>query len=643
MVVHHIVFDGISVTCFERAFWDAYERFFTGREPAAQPPESEYTDFVAWERALLVSPQGAAQLAYWQEQLAGELPVLRLPGAQPARSPVPLAGRSIDVHLSGERLQAARDCAAALGVSLASFFLGVLDVLLYRHAGQEDLLVAMPTSGRPSRRFERTIGYFANLVLVRTRVAGTMSAAALLRQVHARLVEALDHAAYPFPALARRLPRPADGAPLYQVSYSFQNFLDDLVPGSVLTVGGTRITHLPELRQEGDGALAIEVVEEGKKLRLVAGFDPEQFEEATVRRLLDHYMQLVESVSADPAAAVGSLSMLGPEERRTLAAWGRGPALPLREGSVAEWFAEQARARPQAPALCLADQRLGYGELAGQADRLAAYLLARGVAPGDRVGVLLRRGLPAIVALLAVLRCGATWVPLEPADPDRRLAQILEDAALGALLTDDAGDARLARLAPLPALRIQLDRERAAIAATPLPSALPALAADADAYVIYTSGSTGRPKGVAVTHRAIAAHCLAVLERYELTARDTVLQFASHAVDAALEQILPTLVAGACLVLRDAVLWSPAQLARVVGEQAVTVADLPPAYLREVLQAWAADPAQAPAPARALRLLIVGGEALDPATVTLAPRSARRCQAAERLWPDGSHGDLHGP
>jgi amino acid adenylation domain-containing protein len=617
VVVHHIVFDGVSAACFERTFWDAYERFFTGREPPAQPPETQYAGFVAWERALLQSAQGQADLDFWKQQLAGELPVLRLPCDRPPSGAVTLAGCSVDTHLPAERLHAARQCAATLGISLASFFLGVLNVLLYRYAGQEDVLVAMPTAGRPSRRFEQVIGYFANLILVRTRLSGSMSAASLLQQTHAQVVDCLDHAAYPFPALARQLPQPASGTALYQVSYSFQNFLDDLVPGSVVTVGGTRITHLPQLRQEGDGAFGIELVEEGERLRLVAGFDPGQFDESTARRMLGHFMQLVESVSADPSAAIASLEMLAPDERRALALWSRGPALPVRDGTVVEWIRQQALATPDAPALVAAGQRLGYGELARQAHRLASHLLARGVTPGARVGVLLGRGVDSIVALLAVLQAGATWVPLEADDPDRRLSLILEDAGVAAIVTDSAGEARLATLAARVPLLVQLDRERGAIGAAEMGSPLPDIAPDSDAYVIYTSGSTGRPKGVAVTHRAIGGHCLAVIDRYALTSRDWVLQFASHGVDAALEQILPTLACGACLVLREAALWSPAQLRRVLDEHPVTVADLPPAYLREVLQAWADDPAQAPAAARSPRLLIVGGEVLPPATVQL--------------------------
>jgi len=254
--------------------------------------------------------------------------------------------------------------------------------------------------------------------------------------------------------------------------------------------------------------------------------------------------------------------------------------------------------------------------------RLANHLAARGLAPGDRAGVLLERGAASIIALLAVMRAGATWVPLESGDPDRRLALVVEDARLAAIVTDVRNETRLAALARGVPLKISLDREHGAIEAAPLAPPASAIDADSDAYVIYTSGTTGRPKGVAVTHRAIGAHSLAAIERYSLGPRDVVLQFASHGVDAALEQILPALAAGACLVMRDGPPWSPAQFARLLKQQSVTIADLPPAYLREVLQAWQDDPAQAPASEHAPRLLIVGGEVLAPATVRLWRGSA---------------------
>ena len=245
-----------------------------------------------------------------------------------------------------------------------------------------------------------------------------------------------------------------------------------------------------------------------------------------------------------------------------------------------------------------------------RADRLAAYLATWGVHAGQPVAVLLGRGVDSIVALLATLRLGAIWVPLDGDYPDQRLAQILADAAPALIIAEAATRQRLP-VEDVPVLLI--DRLEAAIAACPGLVTGAAVAPNSPAYLIYTSGSTGQPKGVAVSQGALAAHCAAVVAHYGLDAGDRVLQFASHHVDAALEQILPTLASGACLVMRGGELWSPPVLAEVFARHRVSVADLPPAYLRDVLQAWAEDQLTPPCP----RLLIVGGEALTPELVAL--------------------------
>ncbi|MBN3725614.1 non-ribosomal peptide synthetase, partial [Burkholderia sp. Ac-20379] len=258
---------------------------------------------------------------------------------------------------------------------------------------------------------------------------------------------------------------------------------------------------------------------------------------------------------------------------------------------------------------------LAYGALLERANRLAAHLRARGVVPGMLVAVCVERGAPSIVSLLAVLQAGGVWLPLDPAYPDARQAAILQDAGAGALVLDAATQARFSRMRHGIPLTIRLDRERAAIAKREARALAVRLEPDSPAYMIYTSGSTGRPKGVLVSHGALALHCAAAIEAYALDPRDAVLQFASLHVDTALEQILPTLACGATLVLRGESLWTAEAFRVALHAHRITVADLPPAYLREVLEV-----ARGSAPGewtQVPRLLIAGGEALPPETARL--------------------------
>ena len=337
VVVHHIVFDGVSAVQFTSTFWSAYQCFVRGAAPSAPPAAGSYAEFVEWERRYLQSPEGEADLAYWRRELAGDLPVLQIPADRAADPARPFEGDSLDRSLTPELSHAARACAAHLGINRAAFFLGVFEILLYRYTGQEDILIAVPTAGRPERRFEQTIGYFANMIPVRATVAGSAEAAAFLNQIQQKLTAGLDHAAYPFAAMTRQLRHDALLRPLHHVSYSYQNFLDEQ------PAGPAGVAHLPDVRQEGDGALALEIFDSGPGVRVVAGFDSRQFAPCTIRRLLDHFVHLVESVSAHPDATIAALDLLSSAERdRILTRWNHITGPVRREGNVPQWIQQQA-------------------------------------------------------------------------------------------------------------------------------------------------------------------------------------------------------------------------------------------------------------------------------------------------------------
>jgi len=606
ILVHHIVLDGLAAGLLSRHFWASYGALAAGRPLPPAPAGADFSAFVAWEQAYLESPAGAADRDYWQARLAGELPVLDLPGELHPPAGQPPQGASLARPLPGALLEQARDQAEALGIHLSAFFLGVLQCLLYRLTGAPELLLGMPVLGRPERRFEQSLGYFANLLLLRGRVRGEESAAAVLTRVHGEMGEALGHGAWPFARLAPALAQ-GGGRPPFQVLYSWQNFL----PGDDLgALAGTPVRHLAWLRQEGDVPLALEFYGEGAGLRLVAVFDRSHFAAERVEALIDHYLALVAAVCDRPQAPVAELELLDQAaSARLLQDWsGRLAPRPDPGPELLEAILARGRQDPDAPALVLEQDgeqeavQLSYRELLQRTDALAATLLAWGVAPGQPVAVLLGRGPESLVTLLACLRMGAIWAPLDADYPEQRLALILTQLA-PALVVSVA--AHLGRL-PVDELPVLLLDRPGSLEPAPAGMDWPELAPEAPAYLIHTSGSTGLPKGVLVSRVALASHSAAVIAHYGLEPADRVLQFAAHHVDAALEQILPTLAAGACLVLRGDAIWSPRELARVLSQQQISVADLPPAYLRDVLQAWQAEPVALPCP----RLLIVGGEAL---------------------------------
>lgn len=611
VTLHHIACDGTAAAVVAHALWHACGRFAAGDRPEEPEGAADYTAFAAWERDVLDSPRGAAQRRYWLDRLAAAPAALDLPADRPARPDGAVDGRSQERVLSATRATAARRAAADLGITPAALFLGVLAAMLYRTTGAGDMVIGVPTLRRPGRRFAGTVGYCANMIALRLEVSGAQPADALLRCVQARLTEGLDHADHPFSAIARDLAGPAPGQPPYQVSFAYQNFPRDAW-GTASAADAGRVEHLPQVRQVGDGAFGLEVHEEGEALRLVAGYDAARFEPATVARLLEHFVTLLDGVCAGAAGPVAALPLLSEAERaRLVDAWGNGGPAPRRKGLVHEWIARQAKATPHAVAVEAEDERLTYRALVRRANRLARHLRETGVRPGDPVAVLLGREVRSVVAQLAVLRAGGVWVPLDPESPDARLGLILAECGARALVAAGDAAARVATLAgALPV--VDLDRDHKAIRRQPARKPRLRLSPDAPAYMIHTSGTTGTPKGVVVPHGALAEHCLVAADRYALTRDDVVLQFAAHAVDTAVEQILPTLAVGARLVLRTGPLWMPGAFLRVLAERGITVADLPPAYLREVLLAGADDAGDLP-----LRLCLVGGEALTPDVVRL--------------------------
>lgn len=613
ITVHHMVFDGASAWIAAQALWQAYERFASKQDAPAFPQAADFADFVAWEQDFMRSPQGHRQLAFWRDGLAGDLPVLDLPSERPARADGVIEGQSLERRLPPAFLARAKRAAAKLGVTPASFFLGVLFILLYRHSGQQDILVGVPSLRRPERRFENGVGYFVNMLALRQTVDGGDLAQELLTRIHRRMIEALSHGDYPFAAIARGLGGGLDGAPPYQISYAYQNF--PMAGDAGLSDSNGQAHYLAEIRQQGDGPFGLELYEENGGLRLVAGYDGARFDASGIERLLDRFVLLTKSACDNPETPIGGFNLLSAAERKRLhkrkSAQGSSQA---DRRLLPDLVAQRARKRPKSVAVTAGDEEISYRRLVRRANRLARHLRACKVKKGDAVAVLMERNIDAIAALLATMTASAVWVPLDADAPDQRLSAMLADCEAKIVLCAGALADRAKKIAPPKTRVVDVERDAQMIAklSASRPKSRPA-PKDA-AYVIYTSGSTGAPKGVVVSHRAIAEHCQLIAQHYELRDEDAVLQFAPHVVDTALEQILPTLISGARLVMRTGMAWPPHALLDLLREQRISVADLPPAYLRDALLSWRGEDFPQALP---LRLCVVGGEALPADTARL--------------------------
>ncbi len=616
IVAHHIIIDGVSSEVIAHDFWEAYEKFADG-QPDDTPPrreEARYPDFVSWEESFLLSANGAAQRAYWLEKLQAPLPSLRLPADPVTARAKENAGDWRSLDLGQEICAALEKKAKRLNIGLASLYLSLFAILLHRYTGERDLVIGVPTMRRPERRFAETVGYCANIIALRLDLDPAIPSGELSQRVHSELMDGLARGDYPFAAIARELGGTATGRPPYQVAFAFQNFGSgsSAWPGS----GNSLVEFMPEIRQPNETLLGMEVQNGKDGVRVLVSGDGVAVSPASADRILQHYRRLLEAFVADDAdkALAPDLPMLTPaEEDRALHSWNhvKGPAPSGKP--VHEMILGQAGKTPKARAVCQGAETLSYKALVSESMRIGTGLEKQGIGRGDRVAVLLGREPAGIAALLAVLSVGAVWVPLDPDCPDERLSYILADAGVRTVLSRGKALERLRGAPGIAAQVVDLDRIRPPRFGLFSRRMTVQVAPDDPAYIIYTSGSTGAPKGVVVSHGALSDHCEVMVREYGLTSADGVLQFAPSSVDTALEQMLPVLTAGGRLELRPDELQSPSEFAAFLREREITVADLPPVYLHELLRTW--DQAGTDLSGLPLRTVIVGGEALTPQVV----------------------------
>jgi amino acid adenylation domain-containing protein len=404
--------------------------------------------------------------------------------------------------------------------------------------------------------------------------------------------------------------------------YAYQNFIqpDDLVDLPVEFVSG--------VNQEGSHDLALEVYQGKDSFQLKLDYSTDLFSAATIQRLMGHYINLLASITSRPDAAIADHALLSADEKRRIVVdWNAGDAGYDGKHSVVELFQRQAQQTPDNPALLFEHQTLSYRELDQHSSKLANYILNQGVAEGDLVGVCMARGLQMITAMLAIFKAGAVYVPIAPDYPEQRIRHLLDDSKIKLLMTERDNIPALATAC----ICIAVDEMRDEILASAA-DLTPQIRPEQAAYVIYTSGSTGLPKGVVIAHRAISHHCQVMRDYYRLVPEDKVLQFASVNVDASLEQVLPGLLTGATVVIRPDELWSPQAFRSRVMDLGITVADVPPSYLYELLLDTQSEPEWAEL--RSLRLVITGGEALTPETLSLwRSSSLRDCRLVNAYGP----------
>ena len=621
--MHHVIGDGWSWIVLVREIAALYTALIAGRPSPLPELSIQYADFAAWQREQLQGPTLEEELGYWQHQLGGAPPPLRLPADRP-RSAVRgfVAGgseRLLPAALAAD-LKALGD---REGVTLFMLLLAGFQTVLYRYTGEEDLLVGVPIANRTRREIEGLMGFFLNTLVLRTALAGDLGFRKLLARVRETASGAYAHQDLPLEAVLQAM-QPDRGAPPFSVMLQVQNLPEPELEFAGLTLRASRADLRSQLATEiFDLCLVCEPGEEG--IAVSASYNSGLFDPATIDRLLAQLETLLAGAVAAPDAILDDLPLAAPGERTAVLAWGTAVSAPA-ELPVHRAFERQARSTPNAIALEAGEVgavRMTYAELDREADRLAHHLRSLGVGPEVPVALCLPRSAGMISSLLAILKAGGAYVPLDPAYPRERLDYLLADTGAPVLVTEQrllAGFGAEA-LARVRTVCLDSDRSDGSVRSHPADPSLESLA-----YVIYTSGSTGKPKGVMVRHGSLAGFTAAARAAFEIGPADRVLQFASISFDTSVEEIWPCLTAGGTLVLRgDEMLRSSAAFLAACRERRITVLDLPTAYWHGL----AADLTAGDHWPASVRCVIVGGERILPERVAAWRRHAG---TAARLW-----------
>ncbi len=613
ITVHHIIFDGTSSVVLLKHLLTFYRQLCLGEVPSLSREPLGYAEFVAWEEQMLDSAEGRSHANYWRRQLDGELPVIELLPPEPhQRAGGGFEGDTLIGDLPAALGRWVHDHCRSRALPPSVLFLAAFQLMLRRYTGLDDIIVGMPVMGRDGERFSADVGYFINMVPLRTHCDGTLPIEDHFRRVQGTMLDALYHSSYPFPRMleALRSKQQDQKNPVFQVSYAYQNFIRDDGFSALLQRQGIRVEGVPGIVQEGDFDFGLEVFENEDTFTLHLKYNPGLYPRDAIARFFAQYRFLLETIALDTRRTIDALPAFDAEEARRLLVDFNATAVDYRrDACLHTLFEEQAAAHPERIALVQGETSLGYGELLARSHDLALYLQSQGVGPGALVGLCLDRSIDMMVALLAILRAGAAYLPLDPSYPDDRLAFMIEDSGTTMVLTRRNLQDGLRALAPERTRLLALDAEAETIASRVAALARDGVALRRDvrpqdlAYVIYTSGSTGKPKGVMVEHGGVVNMIGSLQRSYGLTADDRILQFAAMSFDMSVEEYFCALCTGAVLVLRtDEWLEGGARFWALCRAAKLTVMNLPTTFWHQLVIDGCADIP------RHVRQISIGGE-----------------------------------
>ncbi|MFG2352031.1 amino acid adenylation domain-containing protein, partial [Streptomyces phaeochromogenes] len=625
VVMHHITSDGWSLAPLARDLSLAYAARAQGEAPAWEPLPVQYADYALWQRELLGDGDDpdsllSRQVDYWRRTLSGMPEELALPTDRPRPAVSGHRGHDVPVRVSAEVHERLVELAQAENATTFMVLQAALATTLSRVGAGTDIPIGAVVAGRTDEALEDLIGFFINTLVIRTDLSRNPRFRDVLARVREATLDALEHEELPFERLVEELApeRSLTRHPLFQVSLNVQNNRR-----SALELTGVDIDRTVAPAQAAPAVPAMvpakfdiemsmrEVFDEaGRPAGLMGSMvvSDDLFDRTSGEVLVQRWTRALEAVTAHPDRCLNDVEILDTRERDVLLYGWNAASASATGATVPELIAQRAAAAPDAVAVVGDGLRLTYGQLDARTNQLARHLRSAGVGPESVVAVVMERGVDIVVALLAVLKAGGAYLPVDPRNPAERVEYVLRDAGVAAVLTSAECPLPITELVPAGVPVTVLDApavvaELAELDASPVAgTALP----DHPAYVIYTSGSTGRPKGVAVSHNNVVGLFASTGGLFDLGPADVWSCFHSFAFDFSVWELWGALVHGArVVVVPFDVSRSPRQFAELLTHEGVTVLSQTPSAFYQLLAVEEFTPG-------ALRMVVFGGEALDP-------------------------------
>lgn len=597
VVTHHIISDGWSQSIMMKEVMESYRSMIGNRPLSWLPLPMQYADYAIWQRSQSNGNRMEEGLNYWSNKLKN-VPSVDLPTdfRRPTRRSI--EGNSFSFTINDQLKRRVDSLVNKQRSTLFMLLLSVFKVLLYKYTGQSDICVGTPSAGRIIKDTEPLIGLFINTLAIRTDLSGNPGFDELLSRVKKGVIDDQNNQDIPFERIVETVERSRDQSktPIFQVMFALQN-MPVIKDEYEINLNISDYEVQPALTSIFD--LSFTVIEAGNVLHIGIEYSTLLFKESTIKRLAQHFQQLISEVVSNPSEQIDSLSIITAREERTILTAFNSPIYwNDNRTTILDRFEANAMKTPGSIAVVCDDERITYRQLNERANQLAHYLTQRGIKPGDLVGLFVVRSADMIMIMLAVMKAGAAYVPIDPDFPRNRIEFVVKNSGIVAVVISPSHTDLFALLDLTDLIDVRMDwndlRKHSSMDITR------AWDNHNAAYVLYTSGSSGKPKGVVIEHSSLMNLCVAMIEKYRLRPSDKVLQFASISFDMSIEEIFPALTCGATLVIRSSS-YDFNDFLQLLNKEQVSVMTLLPHYLNGLLSGGFGIPAH-------IRLIALGGD-----------------------------------